>query len=320
MKYFFYVAILLVFMSCISSRYAPKFLVKGDTIGILSLSSRVSPDADTALVRHLLDSLGFKVLYSDYLLSQVHERFGVDDSTRAAVFMQMILNRDIKAILCYRGGYGAVRTLDYIDWKVVRRNAKWIAGYSDVTIFHLAAAKAGMQSLHSTMPVTFCDDSVSLASLNDALTGRLKKIEIPRHPLNQLGVASGRLVGGNLSLIYSVAGTPEDKALRERGTILFIEEVGEDAYHIDRMMQNLLRNGKLARCRAIIVGHMTKISSVERFGVQTIEELIAQYTSKYNIPVIFGMPAGHQSPNMTMYMGRNSRVEVTDSGATIEFQ
>lgn len=311
-----------ILASCATSRYIqPAPLKKGDVIGVVSLSSRMDPKEDTARIRHIFDSLGFALLYSDHLLEQSNERFGANDSTRAAEFMRMIESEQVKAVLCYRGGYGIVRILDYIDWKKVRRNPKWIAGYSDVTMLHLAASRARIQTIHSNMPTTFKDnDTLSLNSLRDALTARLNKINIEPHPQNQSGVAEGRLVGGNLSILYAAAATPEDKVLQQKGNILFIEDVGENAYHIDRMLQNLYRSGKLARYKAIIVGYMTKISDVERFGVKTVAELISQYTSKYKIPVIFGMPVGHDHPNLSMYMGRKIRIEVNPTGATIIFK
>lgn len=308
-------------VSCATVRYkrsAP--LRKGDTIGVVGLSSRVSPDTDTAALRRVIDSLGFRLLYGDHLLDQYDPSFGADDRTRGEEFMRMVESRDVKAILFHHGGYGAVRTLDYIDWRRVRRNPKWIAGYSDVTMIHLAAQRNRIETLHSDMPISFDGDSLSLTSLVAGLTCCLDTIRIAPHPLNRQGVAEGRLVGGNLSILYAATGTPEEKVLKKRGNILFIEDVDEKLYHIDRMMQNLERSGILAKCSGLVVGYMTRITGLERFGVASAEELIARYAAKYGIPVIFGVPAGHQRPNVPLYLGRRVVVEVTEAGATLIFR
>lgn len=307
--------------SCVTGRYkrsAP--LRKGDTIGVVGLSSRVSPETDTAALRRVIDSLGFRLLYGEHLLDQYDPSFGADDRTRGKELMRMVESRDVKAILFQRGGYGAVRTLDYIDWRRVRRNPKWIAGYSDVTMIHLAAQRNRIETLHSDMPTSFDGDSLSLTSLVAGLSCRLDTIRIAPHPLNHPGLAQGRLVGGNLSILYAATGTPEEKVLKKRGNILFIEEVGEKLYHIDRMMQNLERSGILAKCSALAVGYMTQITGLERFGVASAEELIARYAAKYGIPAVFGVPAGHQHPNVPLYLGRRVAVEVTKEGTTLVFR
>ncbi|CDN32890.1 Muramoyltetrapeptide carboxypeptidase [Mucinivorans hirudinis] len=303
--------------SCATSLKQPKSLKEGDLIGVIHLSSRNNPETDTATVRAKIKSMGFRVLYGEHLLDQTDPSFGARDETRAADFMKMVENREVKAILMFRGGYGAVRTLDYIDWRKVRRNPKWIVGYSDVTMLHLAVQKAGLQTIHGDMPITFGDDTVSMSSLATALKGELKSINIEPNLLNQNGIATGRLTGGNLSLVYAAGGTPED--IKEEGNVIFIEDLSEKLYHIDRMMQNLERSGKLKRAKAILVGQFTDISQLERFDVKSAEELIKNYTKKYNIPVIFGFPAGHDRPNLAIYLGRKVRVTVTNEIANIEF-
>lgn len=310
----------LVVGACAPCRYKlPAAVSTGDTIGIISMSSRVDSLADTAAVARLIDSMGYRVLWGAHLLDQWDPSFGADDRTRAEELNRMMKNPAVKAVLLYKGGYGAVRTLDDIDWRAIRRHPKWIAGYSDVTMLHLAAQKRRIQTIHADMPVTFSNDSVSVPALFDALSGRLDTIRVAPHPLNQYGTARGRMVGGNLSILYSATGTPEEKALKKKGNVLFIEEVGEKLYHIDRMFQNLERSGILSRCSAIVIGHFTGIAYLERFGVETAEELVSRYTRKYNIPVVFGMPAGHAHPNLALYMGRGVSVEVDSTGALIRF-
>lgn len=307
--------------SCAISQYSrPAYLVKGDTIGVIQMSSRNDPNSDTAALRLIFDSLGFGLRYGEHLLDQSDNSFGANDSVRASDFMKMVESPSIKAILMYRGGYGAVRTIDYIDWKKVKRNRKWICGFSDVTMLHLVAAKNRLQTLNCNMPSKFATDSLSLASFVDAITGKLDTLSVAPHPLNQFGCASGVLVGGNMSVVYSAVGTTDGSPLKQKNIVLFFEDVQEYLYHIDRMMQNFERSGILSRCKAIIVGHMTDIKMIERFCVKSPEEHISSYTKKYNIPVIFGMQSGHSIPNLAFYLGAHVDVQVDENGAKVIYK
>lgn len=309
--------------SCATSRFvSPPALRDGDLVGITQVSSKVDPEADTSYVRRVFEEFGLRVRFSDSLLSQSDVSFGSPDSARAARLQAMIEDPEIKAILMYRGGYGAVRVLDYVDLRKLRRSPKWIAGYSDVTVLHNALAKVGVQSLHSTMPASFSTDTIdrSMIALFDALKGKTLKITLPPHPLNQWGSAKGVITGGNLSIINALAGTDVDIDTKKGERILLVEEVGEKMYHIDRMFQNLYRSGKLAKVKAIIVGHFTNITGRERFNGVSPEELISQYTKKYNIPVVFGFPVGHEQDNLSLYMGRKVSVKVNENGAVIEYE
>lgn len=305
--------------SC-ATYHRPAYLQNGDLVGIVNLSSRINPAADTALVRRFVeDSMGFRVRFGKHLLDQTNPSFGADDSVRAADFMDMTRDPEVRAILLYRGGYGAVRTLDHINWRTIGRDPKWMVGFSDVTMLHLAANAHPIETIHGAIAAHFPTDSIGRVSVRQALMGKLTATDIPSHPLNQKGIAQGRLVGGNLSIMYAASGTKQGRELLRRDAILLIEDVGEKLYHIDRMLQNLERTGVLKRAKAIVIGHMTRIDKLDEFGVSSAEELIAQYTKKYGIPVIFGFPSGHESPNVALYMGRQVRVSVTDSGAQLEF-
>ena len=317
-----FVCLLFFAASCAPGAYRrPAPLAVGDTIGIVCLSSRVYA-IDSARASRMLDSVGFSVVYGRHVFDQVDSSFGATDADRGADFMAMVRRPGVKAILCYKGGYGAVRALPYVDWRTVRRAGKWIAGYSDVTMLHLGAARhARLETLHATMPSRFGTDSASLRSfdaLARGLRGELRQVEAKPDTLNRLGVAEGRLVGGNLSLIYAAAGTPEDVLARGE-YVLFIEDVGEYLYHIDRMLQNLERSGKLARCRAVLVGRMTDIKLVGRFGVRRAEEHVARCLAKYNVPQVYGLEVGHEEANLALYMGRKVRVEVSPDGAVVKF-
>lgn len=289
-------------------------------MGIVSVSFRIKPDADTARVREIFRHWGMAVKFGRHLLDQTDPTFGALDADRAADLQSMIEDPAIKAIVMFNGGYGAVRTLDFLDLKKLRKHPKWIAGYSDLTMLHNAIARQGVESIHGTVPVSFSKDSIdsSMLSLRDALTGRTTAISTVPHPLNQKGAAVGTLTGGNLSLLYAAAGTDYDNTLRHGDWVLLIEDLSEQMYALDRMMQNLYRSGKLRRVKAILVGYLTNIRGQERFDI-TPQELVAQYTRRYDIPVIFGFPVGHEQPNEALYLGRKVRVTVTDETAQVEF-
>lgn len=298
----------------------PPYLHVGDTIGIVSISSRVQPGPFDSARFELIRSWGLHIKFGQHLYDH-SGWFSGTDTDRAADLQQMMDDKNVKAILFNNGGYGAVRTLDYLDLRALTRNPKWLAGYSDVTMIHYAAQKAGVESLHSTMPVSFVKDSTaydeSAASLRDALFGLTTSYRIAPHPLNQKGSAKGRLTGGNLSLIYAANGTDVDNNLAEP-SVLLIEDISESIYHLDRMLQNLKRTGKLSRVKAILVGHFTNTKDEPRFG-KSIYELISEYTSDLRIPVIYGFPVGHEAPNYALYMGRMVKISVDKDGGVVEF-
>lgn len=303
-----------------SKTVTPPYLREGDTVGIVSVSFRIAPDADTARIREIFRNWGMTVKFGRHLLDQTDPAFGARDADRAADLQSMIEDPAVKAVVMFNGGYGAVRTLDFLDLKKLRKQPKWIVGYSDMTMLHNAIARQGVQSIHGTVPVSFSKDSIdsSMLSLRDALTGRTTVISTTPHPLNQKGTAVGTLTGGNLSLIYAAAGTDYDNTLRRGDWVLLIEDLSEQMYALDRMMQNLYRSGKLGRVKAILVGHLTNIRGQERFDI-TPEELIARYARQYDIPVIFGFPVGHEQPNDAVYLGRKVRVTVTNNTAQVDF-
>lgn len=200
----------------------------------------------------------------------------------------------VRAVIFYKGGYGAIRTLDHLDLKVLRKHPKWLAGFSDVTVLHQALRKIGVESIHGTMPVLFRTDTLktdtSALSLRDALFGEIGGYRTPPHAYNRPGRAEGRLVGGNLSLIYALNGTDLDNDMDEP-SVLFIEDVGENIYHIDRMMQNLKRSGKLARAKAVVVGYFNKMKFEKEWGADA-EGIDQRLYGIFGGTCIFGFPAG----------------------------
>lgn len=303
----------------------PPYLRPGDTIGIVTPARKLKEKADTAKVRERFEEWGLKVKFGAHYADREQPYFAGTDARRAADLQAMIDDPGVKAVVSYQGGYGSVRLLPLLDLTPLREHPKWIVGFSDVTMLHMALGRLGIESLHATMPGKFrfgADEKpeaiVSDESLRSALFGRWTRIDAAAHPLNVSGTARGRLAGGNLSLLCSAIGTPEQPDF-DTPMVLFIEEIGEQMYRLDRMMQQLERSGILAKCKAVLVGHFTDMLGQKHFGVWDPCDIIAAYVRPLGIPVVFGIPAGHEDPNVALYMGREVAVTVNDAGASVEF-
>lgn len=257
-----------------------------------------------------LKDMGFVPVYDDRLFNQYYI-FSGDDDTRAAVFQEYLDNEDIDAIWIARGGYGSIRIIDKLDFSHFLQHPKWIIGFSDGTVLHGKLSRLGVPSLHAAMPFYFANKTPEAKqSLFDALTGKPLQYEIPSNPLNRLGKVEGEIVGGNLSVLYSMIGSDSFPETNEK--ILFIEEVDEYIYHIDRIMHALKRGGKLEKLKALIVGGLTKIhDNPDSFGM-SVEEVIAEAVSDYDYPLCFGFPAGHFDENRTLIIGEKISVEITE--------
>lgn len=252
---------------------------------------------------------GFTPVYDNRLFAE-HYIFAGDDNFRAAVLQEYLDNENIEAIWLSKGGYGSIRIIDKLDFTKFMQHPKWIIGFSDTTVFHGKLSRLGCQSLHACMP--FCFEKKTLEakqSLFDVLTGKPLRYEFPAHPLNRLGEMEGEIVGGNLSVLYGMIGSnsfPETD-----GKILFIEEVDEYIYHIDRMMHGLKRAGKLEHLKGLIVGGLTQIhDNPDPFGM-SVEEVIAEAVAGYCYPLCFGFPAGHLDDNRAVIFEQKARIEVT---------
>ena len=277
----------------------PPYLREGDTIAVVSPSGRIAARADTAKVRERLESWGLHVLFGTHYADRSQPYFAGTDAERAADLQRMLDDPSVKAVIAFRGGYGSVRLLP-----------------------HLVLRRLRIESIHGQMPAGFLFDEgtedPSAESLREALFGLTRRIDTPPHPLNRPGRATGRLAGGNLAVICAATGTPEE-LLTDSPTVLFIEEVGEFVYRIDRMMQSLARSGKLRNLRAVVVGHLTDMMGEKKFGVADVCRIISDYTQELGIPVLFGFPAGHDEPNLSLYLGREVTVTVDDGGGCVEF-
>lgn len=285
------------------------YLRHGDLIGIVSPSRAISEIEIEAAVQ-LLEKEGFRVAVGKNA-HKVHHQFGGSEEERTEDFQQFIDYKEVKAIWSSRGGYGAVRIIDKLDFRPLKESFKWLVGYSDFTVFHAQMNKLGMPSIHGTMPVNVRgkgeQEDISNKSLLNALKGEDLLYELPAEKLNKVGDAEGQLVGGNLSILYSLSGT--DSALNTRGKILFIEDLDEYLYHIDRMMMNLKRSDKLSELAALIVGGMSEMNDNTIPYGKTAEEIILEHTQAYDYPVYFNFKAGHVQPNYALRLGKNAFIK-----------
>jgi len=291
----------------------PPYLHPGDTIGLTCIARSISLE-DLKPAIQLIESWGFDVRIGSSV-GLVHHQFGGTDEERAASFQALLDDTFVKAIFVCRGGYGTVRVMDLIEYSTFFQNPKWIVGFSDVTVLHSNLnSQLGLASLHAAMPSVFSTTKAeSLNTIKTALVGESLKYSIPAHELNRNGSCTAEIIGGNLSLIYSLLGTKTD--IETQGKILFIEDLDEYLYHIDRMMMSLKRAGKLDDLAGLIVGGMSDMrDNTIPFG-KTAEEIIAEHVSEYKYPVCFHFPAGHIEDNRTIILGAQTQLVVNDQGA-----
>lgn len=288
------------------------FLKPGSKIAIAAPARMVTPDEMQFAINWLKEK-GFVPVYDERLFAQ-HYIFAGDDNFRAAVFQHYLDDEDIEAIWIARGGYGSIRVIDKLDFTQFLQHPKWIIGFSDGTVFHGKLNRLGVPSLHTAMPFYFENKTPEAKhALFEALLGKPLQYEFPSHPLNKNGVMEGEIVGGNLSVLYGMMGSNTFPELD--GKILFIEEVDEYIYHIDRMMHALKRAGKLENLKGLIVGGLTQIKDNSHPFGMTAEQVIAEAVAEYNYPVCFSYPAGHFDDNRPLFFGLKSRIEVTEASS-----
>ncbi len=287
----------------------PKNLKIGDTIGILSTARKFTSE-QLEFCTQILNTWGFKVVIGSSINAEEHQ-FAGSDQLRADNLQAFIDDPNIDAILCARGGYGTMRIIDQIDFSKFIQNPTWICGFSDVTVLHQHLQNLGIASIHSSMPSLFPNnvEHITLKSLENALKGNdlIYRIKISSDNLRMKNI-DAEIVGGNLSLVYALQGSTSD--INTDGKILFIEDLDEYFYHIDRMMCSLDRAGKLKNLAALVVGGMTdmKDNSIP-FGMN-VPEIIHHYTQKYNYPVFFDFPAGHWENNFAIRLGTSAKIEI----------
>ncbi|MBL7898597.1 MAG: LD-carboxypeptidase [Crocinitomicaceae bacterium] len=259
----------------------------------------------------------FEVVLSEHVTGK-HNYFSGTDQERIADFQKGLNDNSIDFILCARGGYGAVRIIDQLDFSTFKKKPKPIIGFSDVTVFHSHIhANLNVPTVHATVPLNFKSNSQeSLQSLLNVLNGKPNWYEIPAAKYNRNGKANAMVVGGNLSILHALNGSISD--IKTNGKILFIEDLSEAIYSIDRMMYSLKRSGKLDNLAGLIIGGMTNIKDTEIPYGKTVEEVIAEIVSPYSYPVCFNFPAGHIDDNRALILGHNASLSVNSSGVVFE--
>jgi muramoyltetrapeptide carboxypeptidase len=290
----------------------PIALQPGDKVGVVSTARKISM-AETEAAVTVLTSWGLQVIRGESIGAE-HFQFAGDDEVRRRDLQQMLDDESIKAILFARGGYGTVRIIDQIDWRGFLKYPKWLCGFSDITVIHSHLLSVyRVAAMHSIMGISFpMATPESLQSLKDGLFGKKLHYLVPPHPLNRPGDASGILCGGNVSLLHSVLGSASD--FDTSGCILFIEEVDEHLYHLDRMIMALKRAGKFENLSGLVAGHFTDMKNKDEsnpFG-QSAYEIIAGHIGEYDFPVCYGFPAGHEADNRTMIFGAEWNLAVNN--------
>lgn len=295
----------------------PPYLKKGDTVAIVCTARKFFPDEAKPAI-DLLESWGLKVKLGKTIGLDSCQLGGTDDQ-RAADFQDQLDNDNIKAIWCARGGYGTVRIIDMIDFSKFKKHPKWVMGFSDVTVLHSHINTLNVATLHSIMPFTVPKAPEEVKeTFKNALFGIKNSYIIPSKSYDKKGVAKGELVGGNLSIIYSLLGSKS--SIETKDKILFIEDLDEYLYHIDRMLYNMKRNDYFKNVKGIIVGSMRDMHDNEIPFGQNEVQIISEIAKDLNIPIAFEFCAGHQKDNRTLMLGSQVSFEVNDTEIKLTFE
>ncbi|WP_290795684.1 S66 peptidase family protein [Flavihumibacter sp. UBA7668] len=290
----------------------PPYLKKGDTIGLVCPAGFMAPEKWQTCAQKLQD-WGFQVQLGATMNSSSATYFSGTDEERLKDLQGMLDDEKIKAIVCGRGGYGMGRIIDQLDFKKFLRSPKWIAGFSDITVLlaHLNRVYK-VASLHAPMAAAFNDggdENKYVQSLRVALLGKKALYSTPPHSFNRLGSAIGRLVGGNLSLVAHLIGTPS--SYKTKGRILFLEDVGEQLYNIDRMFHQLKRSGMLDGLAGLVLGGFTQNKDTDRPFGQTVEEILRYVLKDADYPVCYGFPVSHEKENFALKVGAKFRLKIS---------
>ncbi|HKC68381.1 MAG TPA: LD-carboxypeptidase [Bacteroidia bacterium] len=291
-------------------------LKQNDKIAIVATARKIS-EAELAFAVETFKSWGLQPVLGKNIYA-TENQFAGSDKQRAADLQWAINDDSIKAIIIARGGYGTVRIVDAVNFTKLKTNPKFMIGYSDVTVLHSHIhTHIGIPTLHATMPINFDKNAEATETLRQCLFGENKEYQFEANPLNKEGEAMGVLVGGNLSLLSALSGTASD--IDTKGKILFLEDLDEYLYHIDRMMLNLKRSEKLAELKGLVIGGFTDMKdNVVPFG-KTAEEIILDAVKEYNYPVCFNFPAGHIDRNLALYFGRQINLKVNSNNCTLTY-
>jgi muramoyltetrapeptide carboxypeptidase len=294
----------------------PQFLKKGDKIGIVAPASCIPNGLEDAV--NLLESWGLEVVLGETVSSSFHQ-FSGEDQLRANDFQRMLDDDSVKAIVAARGGYGSVRIIDQLDFSEFKKDPKWIVGFSDITVLHChIQALFGIATIHGQMPLTIPDATKqSLETLRKALFGEMLFYSYKTELGNINGEAEGILVGGNLAILASVTGSVSE--VDYAGKILFIEDVGEHYYAVDRMLRMLKRAGKLKDLKGLIIGGFTSMKDNQpRFGF-SVEEIVFDLVREYGYPVATDFPAGHIDNNYAIIFGKKVSLQVKGNSVRLDY-
>lgn len=298
----------------------PPYLQPGDTIGIVCPAGYMALEKAAECIRVLQDEWGYKVKLGKTLGGDSATYFSGTDEERLADFQQMLDDDEVKAVLCGRGGYGMGRIIDGVNFKKFKKQPKWIIGFSDITVLHSHLySNYYISSLHAPMAAAFNDAGYInrfVQSLKSALGGQWAKYTCDPHPYNRTGEAIGELVGGNLALLAHLVGTDSD--IKTRGRILFLEDVGEYIYNVDRMMYQLKRSGKLKNLAALIVGRFTDMKDTDRPFGKDVYAAIHDIVKEYHYPMCFGFPVSHDKENYALKIGVGYKLKITKSRVLLE--
>lgn len=293
----------------------PTYIKKGDRIRIVSPAGKVLKDKTMPGIE-ILKNEGFEVIIGEHVFAEYFQFAGTDEQ-RTNDLQEAIDDPETKAIICARGGYGTIRLLESIDFSSLKENPKWLVGFSDITVLHSVLNKMEIASIHGAMPAFYEKDgkpTQSFQQLIKCLKGEQASVEFNTDVLNRKGNCVGELVGGNLSLLYSLNATPFN--LDTDGKILFVEDLSEYLYHLDRMMMNLKLSGRLSNLAGLQVGGFTEMKdNGSPFG-KSAKEIIWDAVKDYGYPVAFNFPAGHIDENMPLIFGAAYQLDV-DSVSTL---
>ena len=300
----------------------PPYLKAGDSVAIVAPSGVLNHrEKEVNQAKALLESWGLKVVIGKNVYKKANH-FAGTDAERAEDFQKALDNPNINAIWCARGGYGTVRILDKLDYTEFKKHPKWMIGYSDITGIHNQMHNQGIETIHAMMCTSMTDDlsdiQETIETFKTAVFGKDLTYTIEGNADNKTGTAKGQLVGGNLTLLHTMLGS--NTSINTDGKILFIEEIGEYKYHIDRMLQSLKRAGYFDNCKGLIVGDMSKMRKNTTPWGTSIEQLILDVLAECDFPILFDFPAGHEKDNRALILGRTVELVVKKDISVVEFE
>lgn len=331
-RYFFLLSCVFFFFGNISAQekydqqnraalIQPPYLKTGDTVAIVAPSGILKNRNDEVQQAiDLLQSWGLNAIVGKHVFSQADHFAGTDDE-RCEDVQKALDDPTISAIWCARGGYGTVRILDKLDYTKFKVHPKWIIGYSDITALHNQVHNEGFQSIHALMCVSLTKDlediKETVATFKSTIFGNPVNYTLEGSTYNRVGEARGQLVGGNLTVLHTMLGSKT--SIDVSGNILFIEEIGEYKYHIDRMLQSLKRAGYFDNCKGVIVGDMSKLRKNTTLWGSSVEQLILDALADYDFPIAFNMPAGHEKDNRALVLGKIVELKVGKDKSSVTF-